>query len=314
VRCTLTYFAFDFATTIMVRCTYSLLALANNPIIPYFFKNQILFAMKKNLSLLFCCLSAMLFCNSATAQNYHPLLLNSSWEVTQYNMTTPPTAFTIPQGRDTIIGAYVYKKFNNTTVLRENVATRKVYKRSGNLDIILFDFSLVQGQHITLGNGADYVVDTVSYINVVGGTRKKIELSPSIRPPYYAEVWIEGVGNEELPLTARYEWGTDPAFVTRCSYQNGNIIYNQGIALNGVATNIHIFPNPAQSDFNVNYTDFQNKQIIITDILGRMQTQQFLQNETTNINTTDLPNGIYFLAIYENKELLGSQKIVVQHE
>jgi hypothetical protein len=51
VRCTLTYFTFDFATNIMVRCTYSLLVLAKNPIIPKTFigTQKTLNILKKHL-------------------------------------------------------------------------------------------------------------------------------------------------------------------------------------------------------------------------------------------------------------------------
>jgi Secretion system C-terminal sorting domain len=82
--------------------------------------------------------------------------------------------------------------------------------------------------------------------------------------------------------------------------------------------NIRIYPNPASNELNLSYPDFQNKQIIITDILGRTQKTASPSpsqvGETQTINIQNLPNGIYYLSIYENSRLLGSRKFVVLHE
>ena len=77
---------------------------------------------------------------------------------------------------------------------------------------------------------------------------------------------------------------------------------------------IRIFPNPTNDILNVEYIDFQNKKIIVTDILGRTQKILPLQSETTNINLSNFSNGIYYLSIYENNRLVGSTKFVVLHE
>jgi Secretion system C-terminal sorting domain len=77
---------------------------------------------------------------------------------------------------------------------------------------------------------------------------------------------------------------------------------------------VQVFPNPASNDLTLRYSNFENKQIIITDVLGRTQSQQYLQNETTNIDIQNLPNGIYFLSMYEKNHLVGNSKFVVQHD
>jgi phenylpyruvate tautomerase PptA (4-oxalocrotonate tautomerase family) len=77
---------------------------------------------------------------------------------------------------------------------------------------------------------------------------------------------------------------------------------------------LKLFPNPAHSELVLEYNGFQNKQLIITDVLGRTQKTLPLQSETTTVNIQDLPNGIYYLSIYESNSLLGSRKFVVLHE
>ena len=78
--------------------------------------------------------------------------------------------------------------------------------------------------------------------------------------------------------------------------------------------NIRVYPNPASNEIVLEYKNFQNKQIIITDVLGRVQKTAPLPSEITNISTQNLPNGIYYVSIYESNVLLGSSKFVVQHE
>ena len=80
------------------------------------------------------------------------------------------------------------------------------------------------------------------------------------------------------------------------------------------SADIHIYPNPTNDILNIEYVDFQNKKIIVTDILGRTQKILPLQSETTNINLSNFSNGIYYLSIYENNRLVGSTKFVVLHE
>jgi Secretion system C-terminal sorting domain len=77
---------------------------------------------------------------------------------------------------------------------------------------------------------------------------------------------------------------------------------------------LRLYPNPANSDFTLQYSDFQNKQIIITDLLGRTQKTLSLQSETTNIPTQNLANGIYYLTLYHENNLIYTAKLVVQHE
>ncbi len=77
---------------------------------------------------------------------------------------------------------------------------------------------------------------------------------------------------------------------------------------------LQVFPNPASNVLNIAYEAFQNKQIILTDLLGIQQKTLSLQSETTIINIQNLHNGIYYVNIYENNRLLDSRKLVILHE
>jgi hypothetical protein len=77
---------------------------------------------------------------------------------------------------------------------------------------------------------------------------------------------------------------------------------------------IKVVPNPAANELTIQYSDFQNKQLIITDVLGRPQKSVPLESEETTVNIQNFSNGIYYVSIYENNRLLGSCKLVVLRE
>jgi hypothetical protein len=77
---------------------------------------------------------------------------------------------------------------------------------------------------------------------------------------------------------------------------------------------LRVFPNPVHSELFLECKGFQNKKIIITDVLGRPQKVVPLQNETTTVNIQNLANGIYYVSLYDENGLVYSRKLVVQHE
>jgi hypothetical protein len=77
---------------------------------------------------------------------------------------------------------------------------------------------------------------------------------------------------------------------------------------------ISVFPNPTNGVLNIEIPNYQNKQLFITDVLGRIEKTLSLQSETTNINISNLPNGIYYLNLYENNHFIYTTKLVVLHE
>lgn len=86
-------------------------------------------------------------------------------------------------------------------------------------------------------------------------------------------------------------------------------------------TDFKIFPNPADNTIclSINNDTIQHKSSIsisITDILGRIQHQEVINNnafsEPVKINTTELINGVYSVTI-ESKDFCFNQKLIIQH-
>jgi hypothetical protein len=77
---------------------------------------------------------------------------------------------------------------------------------------------------------------------------------------------------------------------------------------------VKVYPNPTSNILNIQYTDFEKKQLSITNVLGRIEKTMALQNENTSINMTDFANGIYYLTLYDENKPIYTTKFVVLHE
>ncbi len=77
---------------------------------------------------------------------------------------------------------------------------------------------------------------------------------------------------------------------------------------------VKLYPNPVNSTLNINTSIINEKtQIIIADILGREIVNQAEENTSGFVlNTSNLPNGIYFISI-KSKSINCTRKILVQH-
>jgi hypothetical protein len=257
---------------------------------------------------------------------YEPMLTNPSWIV-----ASGSTYFSIPEGINTIIGAFTYKKFtfgSSELLLREDIATKRVYKRVGNADVLMFDFSLNVGDHIML-DGHDYVVYTITNVNVIGGTRKLYSLLWLIQNVVIgAEYWLESVGNHGHPLRAFYELPSDPIYSIACSYQNGINVYNSGLANLGTITQcpnlannefeisnnkMQIIPNPCSISTTIQTaTMLQDAEIVIYDILGKeiKSIKNCFGNEI-KISCEQILNGIYLIKITQENKTISYGKLIV---
>lgn len=266
------------------------------------------------------------------SQPYIPVLNNASWVVSVYYFGGSQT-YTISQSGEQTIGTHTYQKFtspglSSEFLLREDVASRKVYKNVGGNDVLFFDFNLNVSDNITLSNGENYTVTSITNINVNGGQRKQWYLNNTSSAFGFDEIWIEGVGNQSHPLMARYEMTSDPVYALRCSFQNGVSIYNQGLANGGTATDclalgiieqnysaskISFIPNPFQTELTIssekNLTDSTLK---MYNSIGQMVKEiNHLNGNKITLNKGNLSNGIYLIQLFENGKVLTSEKVLI---
>ncbi|HMK06707.1 MAG TPA: T9SS type A sorting domain-containing protein [Flavobacterium sp.] len=287
------------------------------------------------------------FAANTFSQEYHPLLNNSSWVVADWvSCCRPPKVKIIPEGTDTIIGAYTYKKFkdpfpqydsNNNRIydvfLREDIAAKKVYKIIEGVDFLLYDYGMETGDVISqYGNT---FTATVDYITVNDGTeRKRITLlsSETYCSSHYKQIWIEGIGSNKHPFYPQHNMGNvcssggGLTIFTRCSFQNGAHLYGAEDCpttfetLLGVeeaeASNVQInfSPNPFTTELTIQSDiAFREATIRIYNIKGKLVRES--RNQSGNqlkISRGDLQSGLYLIELSEKGKMIKTAKIMAE--
>lgn len=271
----------------------------------------------------------LLFYKTIYAQPYVPFLNNSTWNVTVVGFTGASN-YIINPAVDVVIGGYTYKKFadpifSTDVYLREDVAEKKVYRRVGNSDELLYDFSKVVSNTITLPNGNTYTLISITNVTVNGGTRRRFNFDNG----FFGFNWIEGVGSGNHPLKPYYELVSDPYIYVTCSAQNGALVYNHGTANGGTPTDcsmlgmddltaltnkITFYPNPFKTELTINSElNLENVTLKLYNSLGQMVNEiENISGQQFVLNRANLTSGLYFIQLLQNDKLVQTHKIVIE--
>lgn len=273
----------------------------------------------------------LIFNIKAFSQEYFPLLDNSAWTVLVSDFGGTETKYYSEIG-ESIIGSYIYKKYvsltNEEYFLRENLDEKKVYKLVNGNDVLLYDFSLHVSDNITLIDGENYNVESITNINVNGGQRRQFYLR-NINSPWLDEYWIEGVGRRTHPLLAKNEFFTDPEYYLLCSYQGGGInIFNFGIANGGSTTSctlsvgeqynsskkIGFAPNPFDNELIItSQIDLSKSTIKLFNSIGQnVREIKNISGKRYILNRENLNSGLYLVKIYENGKEIIAKKLIIK--
>lgn len=135
---------------------------------------------------------------------------------------------------------------------------------------------------------------------------------------------VQGSGNSSQAKKYQFLNQTPLALITyyrlkQVDYQ-GNFKYSKTISLsrNVKQTNIQVYPNPAQNDFNINIPselELDNVSIEITDLLGKKIDFQLVSlkqgsNQFT-FNTSVYPSATYLVKVYSEKTIYTPIKLVI---
>lgn len=271
----------------------------------------------------------ILFNLKSFSQEYFPLLDNSEWtiiisdfggnEYREYH-----------QSGEMVIAGTVYKKYvgqiKEQHLLREDIAAKKVYKLINGNEVLLYDFSLQVSDNITLDNGQNFQVQSITNINVNGGERRQFYLR-NLDPFWSDEIWIEGVGRTSHPLFAMSEFFSDPVFSLICSFQNGTNVFNQGIASGGTATNcflsteiqnnlsrkISFLPNPFDRELVIgSQNGLNNLTIKVFNSIGqKVREINNISGEMYIMQRENLNKGVYLIQLSENGTELTAKKLII---
>jgi hypothetical protein len=78
-----------------------------------------------------------------------------------------------------------------------------------------------------------------------------------------------------------------------------------------------VFPNPANEKFNVEYTltDNASARLVLRNMIGSTIREESVTgiNGKIQVNTTDLPEGIYFCSLFIDGKSVSTRKVVIRH-
>jgi hypothetical protein len=208
--------------------------------------------------------------------------------------------------------------------IREDAATQKVYLYDSysNEDMLLYDFSLEQGDSILTGNGESYAkVDTIIYEPFGNST-------DTLKQIYFAwgGRWIEGIGSlwgVLEGLNAFYMTGAITKLV--CYFENDILVYHNpdfetcfpdsttvSVSMFGNKKDIEVFPNPASDKITINTPGSRIFEVEIYDLTGTCLYRKLnIETNRIDLNTDNLPKGLYILKIRDERDTI-SRKIVIQ--
>jgi hypothetical protein len=76
-----------------------------------------------------------------------------------------------------------------------------------------------------------------------------------------------------------------------------------------------VYPNPANTSFNIDiHHDLANDiSIELMSVTGAVVARNVVHQKTTTINTTNIPDGLYFYRLHLNGEVIESGRVIIRH-
>ena len=113
-----------------------------------------------------------------------------------------------------------------------------------------------------------------------------------------------------IPNTAFIYFDFNPVVMTDPSIARAD--FESGIRDVSENNYVSIYPNPAQNQLVVNHSKWlQGASIVFYDLAGKLMQTTPLINETTEVSTNDLPNGIYLYQVLGATGIEGMGKVVI---
>ncbi len=217
------------------------------------------------------------------------------------------------------------KYWNIESFLREDSMKVYEYDRSEEVEVLLYDFSLLPGDTICSGSPVGSVcyfpyVESIDTILINGRLRKRIF--------FWEETWIEGIGSIFRPFEP-FAVMVDIRYELLCCQQNNDIIYNheyyskcfieyitgyEVFEVNPIEI-IKIEPNPF-SDYtyisiNENISTNYYK-LILFNLDGRIIKEIDIKDNHAVLNRENLMPGIYLVKIMTNEGSILHTKVIIK--
>ncbi|MFN0187693.1 MAG: T9SS type A sorting domain-containing protein [Bacteroidia bacterium] len=194
--------------------------------------------------------------------------------------------------------------------LREDTIARKVFMRSNNVDTLLYDFNLVQGDTLKtyhFGSTYEYIIDSVGITTFnIGCLRKIFYLNTG-------ENYIEGIGGSQgiqYPMIQGLGFWEEPICI---SENNIAICGGQCLGTVGINENLQeskkVYPNPFVNEISFKASHPEETEIILYNGISSEIFRQSFSNSTT-INTENFESGIYIYKMISKSGLSSFGKLI----
>lgn len=304
--------------------------------------------MKSKTIKLIAVLFLLFFGFSAESQSYKPMLSQfNEWHLTNcFSGCSTDIYFT---NADTVVNGFTYSildgfhYISRTFLLRESIEDKQVFLMltggsKGNVEYLLYDFSLQLGDSMLVYNPISPLPDSAGYyavdsiipkILIDGDVYRHFYLSASdsIQSQSATTEWIEGIGSLSLINTPGGVPKINSYGALSCFFNNLTLHYSNLDSIDGcvqVHTDLGInefnklaefsvFPNPASHQIVISSQTRNIRSIEIYNILGRVVERTLVENTNADVNmsTEFLKPGYYIIKIIteDNKHL--SSKLVI---
>ena len=209
--------------------------------------------------------------------------------------------------------------------LRET-ADKKIYlKTTTGEERLIYDFSLEIGDTFNIVDNCNFIITDIYPITMTDGSERKrfnfdyIDIIGTTQTSF----WIEGIGSPWGLIN--YEGAycyTDHLTSLQCFYYDNDLVYQSpfhNICFTILPTQdvinsdeIKVFPNPTNALFQIESLNenWSMEEIQIYSTIGTLVKTISLNTSKTEIDITALSNGMYYLLIRLDNDLLVSRRIV----
>jgi hypothetical protein len=215
--------------------------------------------------------------------------------------------------------------------IREDSDQRVYFMNTQSIEGLLYNFGVSFGDTIYIHNTWHFPDTTFMAVvlddnlTMFGGQSRRILDIMTAGPPYYHEIWIDGVGSmlgileSGYSISAYVGWG----YELLCYSENDSLIYNNpdynecyynDIAEYGPTdASACVSPNPVFSESRITLTNMNEKDMIIEicNSLGSLILRQNFKQNDYIIRKSDFPCGIYNFKIMNNSRIISGGKFCI---